>query len=166
MKVLAVLEQRDGALRKVSHEVLAAARALADSSSGTVDALVLGAGTVTGIDQLGGFGADQVLLGTHADFALYSPDGASATIASIGGGYGAIVFAATAMGRDLAPRVAARPLRVAASAADSLGTRRSRQGEAHFLRCEPATVAELIEPETSTPSTYRFSVGSTAPKAR
>ena len=70
MKVLAVLEQRDGALRKVSHEVLAAARNLADTSGGTVDAVVLGAGAVTGMDQLGGFGADQVLHGTHADFVL------------------------------------------------------------------------------------------------
>ena len=39
MKVLAVLEQRDGALRKVSHEVLAAARGLADQSGGSVDAI-------------------------------------------------------------------------------------------------------------------------------
>ena len=108
MKVLAVTEQRDGALRKVSHEVVAAARSLADQSGGSVDAVVLGVGAVAGMEQLGGFGADQVLHGTHADFALYSPDGASATIASIGAEYGAIVFASTAMGRDLAPRVAAR----------------------------------------------------------
>ena len=108
MKVLAVAEQRDGTLRKVSHEVLAAARSLADRSGGTVDAIVFGAGPVSGIDQLGGFGADRVLHATHADFALYSPDGASATIVAIGAAYGAIVFAATAMGRDLGPRVAAR----------------------------------------------------------
>jgi electron transfer flavoprotein alpha subunit len=108
MKVLAVTEQRDGALRKVSHEVLAAARALADPSGGAVDAIVFAAGPVSGMDQLGGFGADRVLHAAHADFALYSPDGASATIASIGAEYGAIVFAATAMGRDLGPRVAAR----------------------------------------------------------
>ena len=103
MKVLAVVEQRDGALRKVSHEILAAARVLADTSGGAVDAIVFGAGAVSGMEQLGGFGADRVLHATHADFALYAPDGASATIASIGAGYGAIVFAATAMGRDLAP---------------------------------------------------------------
>ena len=108
MNVLAITEQRDGTLRKVSHEVIAAARALADASGGSVDALVLGAGPVAGMDALGALGADNVLHGTHADFALYSPDGAAATIASIGANYGAIIFAATAMGRDLAPRVAAR----------------------------------------------------------
>src|SRR5207247_5154387 len=37
--VLAVLEQRDGALRKVSHEVVTGARRLGDALGGTVDAL-------------------------------------------------------------------------------------------------------------------------------
>lgn len=101
--ILAITEQRDGALRKVSHEVVAAARQLAQG--GSVDALVLGAGAVNGADSLG---ADRVLTATHADFRLYSPDGATATIASIAAKYDAVVFAATATGRDLAPRVAAR----------------------------------------------------------
>src|SRR5439155_4106213 len=41
--VLAVLEQRDGALRKVSHEVVTGARRLADALGGNVDALILAA---------------------------------------------------------------------------------------------------------------------------
>jgi electron transfer flavoprotein alpha subunit len=108
MKVLAVMEQRDNALRKVSHEVLSAARGVADAGGGSVDALVLGSGPVQGMDGLGGFGADRVLHAVHPDFALYSPDGATAVIHSIGAEYKVVVFAATAMGRDLAPRVAAR----------------------------------------------------------
>ena len=122
MKVLAVMEQRDGALRKVSYEVLSAARGLGDSSGGSVDAIVFGAGAVSGAEQLGGFGADRVLTAAHADFALYSPDGAAATIASIGTEYGAIVLAATAMGRDLAPRVAARLGVACATDVTALGT--------------------------------------------
>ena len=39
---------------------------------------------------------------------MYQPDGYAATIASVGASYQAIVFAATATGRDLAPRVAAK----------------------------------------------------------
>ena len=108
MQVLAVTEQRDGALRKISREVLAAARTLADASGGTVDALVLGDGAVRGMDELGSFGADRVLHASHPAFQLGSPDGATAVIASIGDSYGAVVFAATATGRDLAPRAAAR----------------------------------------------------------
>ena len=103
--VLAVTESRDGALRKVSHEVVAAARALAGGLGGTVDAILFGDSVSTGADQLA---ADRLLAAQHADFARYNPDGFAATIASIAPGYAAVVFAATATGKDLAPRVAAR----------------------------------------------------------
>src|SRR3989441_3686130 len=109
--VLAVLEQRDGALRKVSHEVVTGARRLGDALGGTVDALVLAAGAVGGgADQLGAFGADKVITLTHAAFARYAPEGYSRAIAEHvrAGGYRAVVFAASATGKDLAPRVAAR----------------------------------------------------------
>jgi electron transfer flavoprotein alpha subunit len=107
-RILAVMEQRDGALRSVSHEVLAVARRLADAGGGTVDALVLGSGPLTGADSLGRFGADRVLTATHPDFRLYQPDGFAATVGATAAGCAAVVFAATATGRDLAPRVAAR----------------------------------------------------------
>jgi electron transfer flavoprotein alpha subunit len=105
--VLAVLETRDGALRKVSHETLAAARRLA-GSEGSVDALVFGAALPAPADGLEGLPATRVLAATHPDFVRYQPDGFSATVASLGANYGAIVFAATATGKDLAPRVAAK----------------------------------------------------------
>ena len=110
--VLAVLEQRDGAIRKVSHEVVTGARRLADALGGgaNVDALVLAAGPVRGTDQLGGFGADKVITLTNAGFGMYAPEGYARAIADRvnAAGYGAVVFAASAMGKDLAPRVAAR----------------------------------------------------------
>jgi electron transfer flavoprotein alpha subunit len=106
--ILAVVEQRDGSLRKVSLEVVTAARRLADQLGATVDAVVLATGPVTGADQLAKYGADRVLTGTNAEFTLYQPDACSATIAGMAREYAAIVFAATATGRDLAPRVAAR----------------------------------------------------------
>ena len=106
--ILAVTEQRSGSLRKVSQEVVAAARSLADQLGATVDALVLGSGPANGAAELGAVGADRVLSGSHADFQLYNPDGFAATIASLAGNYQVIVFAATATGKDLAPRVAAR----------------------------------------------------------
>ena len=106
--ILAVTEQRQGALRKVSLEAVAAARLIADALGATVDAIVLGAGPVEGVTGLGPSGADRVLHATHEGFGLYNPDGYAATIASIGGSYAAVVFAASATGRDLAPRVAAK----------------------------------------------------------
>jgi electron transfer flavoprotein alpha subunit len=108
--VLAVTEQRDGALRKVSSEVVTGARRLADALDGRVDALVIAAGPVQGAELLGGFGADKVLTLTNPAFARYAPEGYARVIAdrARAGGYRAVVFAASAGGRDLAPRVAAR----------------------------------------------------------
>jgi electron transfer flavoprotein alpha subunit len=109
--VLAVLEQRDGALRKVSHEVVTGARRLADAlGRSTVDATVLAAGPVRGTDGLGAFGADKVITLTNGALGAYAPEGYATAIAgrTTSGGYGAVVFAASAMGKDLAPRVAAK----------------------------------------------------------
>ena len=106
--ILAVLEQRDGALRKVSQEVVSAARRLGDALGASVDALVCSSGPVTGAGDLGRFGADRVLSAVHADFKLYHPDGNTAAVVEAGRSAVAIVFAATATGRDLAPRVAAK----------------------------------------------------------
>src|ERR1700681_3582439 len=102
--VLAVLEQRDGALRKVSHEVVTGARRLADALEGKVDALVLAAGAVAGSDQLGRFGADAVITATHPAFGRYAPEGYAQVIAARAraGGYDAVVLSASATGRDLA----------------------------------------------------------------
>jgi electron transfer flavoprotein alpha subunit len=110
--VLAVTEQRDGALKKTSHEVVWAARQLADAMGGgaTVDALLMGAPGVDAADaKLGGVGADRVLVAEDAGFAKYSPGGYAATAAAVArsGAYGAVLVAATATGKDLAPRIAA-----------------------------------------------------------
>lgn len=109
-RVLAVLEQRDGVLRKVSHEVVTGARRLADAMDGSVEALVLAPSAVEGAAQLGGFGADQVTTLTNAAFGRYAPEAYARAVSErvTGGGYAAVVFAATATGKDLAPRVAAR----------------------------------------------------------
>ncbi len=110
--ILAVMEQRDGTLRKVSYETVTAVRLLADTMDATVDAVVMGAGTVAGLDQLATYGADRVLTADHTSFGLYQPDGYAAAVVAAaeggGGGCAAIIFAATATGKDLAPRVAAK----------------------------------------------------------
>jgi electron transfer flavoprotein alpha subunit len=108
--VLAVLEQRDGALRKVSHEVVTGARRLADALSGEVHAVVCAAGTVSGTDAAGRCGADKVITATHAGFAQYAPEGYARAVVerARSGGYGAVLFSASAQGKDLAPRVAAK----------------------------------------------------------
>jgi len=71
--VLAVAEQREGALRKVSSEVVTGARRLADALAARVEALVVAAGPVQGADQLGGFGADKVITLANPAFGRYAP---------------------------------------------------------------------------------------------
>jgi len=104
--VLAVLEQRDGSLRKISYEVVTAARRIGE----TVEGVVCAAGPVTGVEQLGKFGADKVVTLTNAAFGKYNPEGCAQAIAdrAQAGGYQTVVFAASATGKDLAPRVAAK----------------------------------------------------------
>jgi electron transfer flavoprotein alpha subunit len=108
--VLAVVEQREGVLRTVSHEVVTGARRLGDPLAGRVDALALAGGAVRGAEQLGRFGADRVITLTNQAFGAYAPEGYAQAIAerAQASGYAAVLFAATALGKDLAPRVAAR----------------------------------------------------------
>jgi electron transfer flavoprotein alpha subunit len=108
--VLAILEQRGGTLRKVSNEVVTGARRLADALGGEVHALVCAAGPVSGADAAGRHGADKLIAATNAAFGQYAPEGYVRTIAehAQAGGYGAVVCAASAQGKDLAPRIAAR----------------------------------------------------------
>jgi len=106
--VLAVLEQRDGALKKVSHEVLGAAKKLADAMDLSVDAVAMGPTSLR--SGLSGLAAEKCILVADDALEFYQPDlYASAIETAVGAGdYKVVVFAATALGKDLAPRVAAR----------------------------------------------------------
>lgn len=107
--VLVIAEQRDGAVRGVSHELLTAARSVASGLGGSVHALTVGDSTPTGADGLGAFGAETVKVVTADVFADYSGERFAAAIATVAddGDFGAVFFAATSRGKDLAPRVAA-----------------------------------------------------------
>jgi len=103
---LAVLEQRDGVLRKISYEVVTAAHRL----GGSVEAVVCAPAQVQGADQVGKFGADKIVTLTNPAFAKYAPEACAQALAERAkqGGYRTLVFAASATGKDLAPRVAAK----------------------------------------------------------
>ncbi len=109
--VLVFAETRSGELRKVALEAVTTARQLADLAGGSVHAVVAGASGVQSLaEALAQHGADQVQIIEHAAFALYNPEALAATLAGVlrGGAYRYGVFSATAQGRDLSPRIAAK----------------------------------------------------------
>jgi electron transfer flavoprotein alpha subunit len=109
--ILAFAESRNGELRKVALEAVTAARKLADSTGGEVHALLIDApGIGSKAEQLAKYGADVVLVTESDAFAKYNPEAASQIAADRlkTGGYRAAIFATSAQGRDLAPRVAGK----------------------------------------------------------
>jgi len=109
--ILAFAEARDGDIRKAAHEAITAARSVADDLGAEVHALVIGGpGTGAGAANLGRFGADRVLVAEHDGLTHYDAERYAGVLQErlSGGDYQAVVFPATALGKDLAPRVAAR----------------------------------------------------------
>jgi electron transfer flavoprotein alpha subunit len=158
MKILAVVEQRDGALRRISEEVVTAAKTIAAAAGGTVEALLIGPESAAA--SLGRFGAEKVYVASGAD--VYEPESFTATVVERvkAGGYGAVLFGATGQGRDLAPRVAAKldvPLASDATGLDMDGgelviTRPVYAGRAFakvVLQAEPRLVS--VRPNTFRP---------------
>jgi electron transfer flavoprotein alpha subunit len=109
--ILAFAETRGGELRRVALEAVTAARQVADQTGGQVHAVLAGGpGIGAHAARLGAHGADVVLLLEHDGFAQYNPEALAATVATRlqSGGYRAAFFSASAQGRDLTPRVAAK----------------------------------------------------------
>ena len=107
--VLAVVEQRDGLLRGVSREVVTVAATVADGLGGEVHAVVVGGpGVAAAAGELGSNGAAKVRVAEGEALGRFNAEVHAEIVASIAGEYAAVVFAATAQGKDLAPRVAAR----------------------------------------------------------
>jgi electron transfer flavoprotein alpha subunit len=72
--------------------------------------LIGGSGAAAAANELARYGADVVIVTEHPGLERYSPEVFAATIAQriTDGGYRAVFLPASAQGRDLAPRVAAR----------------------------------------------------------
>jgi electron transfer flavoprotein alpha subunit len=109
--IFAFIETRNGEIRRVSHEVVTAARSVGESLGEEVHALVVGSPGVSGdAATLGKYGADRIFVLEDAALGMYSSEGYAAAATDFIREHGCTVaiFAASAMGKDLAPRVAAR----------------------------------------------------------
>jgi electron transfer flavoprotein alpha subunit len=106
--ILVFIEERDGKVKKTSLEALFAARKLADTLQESVCALRIAAGEPSA--NLAHYGADKVINVQNDLLRVYSTEGYCAAVAQVAQKEQPrfILGSASAMGRDLLPRVAAR----------------------------------------------------------
>jgi electron transfer flavoprotein alpha subunit len=105
-KVLTLAEIRDGSLRNVSFEAIAAAKTIAQG--GEVVSVLVGESVQSYANELFFYGADRVVVVEHANLKHYTSDGYSQALMAVidtekpeG-----IVLGHTALGKDLSPKLA------------------------------------------------------------
>lgn len=108
--IVVFAEQRDGKLRRASLEAVSEGRRLADTLGAKVEAVVVGSGVEGLAAELGSYGADRVRLFDDPALSAYATEAyARALGQAITERKPAVVLVPfSAMGKDLAPRVAAR----------------------------------------------------------
>ncbi|GAA0333575.1 electron transfer flavoprotein subunit alpha [Bacillus carboniphilus] len=107
-KVLVLGEVRDGALRNVSFEAIAAAKTIAEG--GEVVGVLLGSSVSALGEELIQYGADRVVVVEDEKLTQYTSDGFSQAFMAV---YDqekpeGIVIGHTALGKDLSPRIAGK----------------------------------------------------------
>ncbi|MCX6132686.1 MAG: electron transfer flavoprotein subunit alpha/FixB family protein [Ignavibacteriales bacterium] len=110
MKILVFAEQRENKFKKPAFEAVRTARTLADQLSGEVVALVIGGSVQSIAPMLGGYGAHKVIAAEDPRLAHYASSAYAKLVADAARAEQAdvVVLPATAMGKDLAPRVAVK----------------------------------------------------------
>lgn len=108
--VYVFVQQVDGQVAGVSHELLGKAKELAKDMETEVTAVLLGYNVAGLTADLASYGADKIILVDQPDLELYSTRPYAYVITKIIEAYkpAVVLYGATAIGRDLAPRVAAR----------------------------------------------------------
>ncbi len=108
--VFAITEQRDGELRKVSFEVVSEGRRLADGLGTDLTAVILGSGVEGFGDELKKCGPDKILVADDPALADYTTDAYTNVLTELiqASDPAVIIMGASAQGKDLAGRLAAR----------------------------------------------------------
>lgn len=105
-KVLVLAETREGSLRNVSFEAIAAGKKI----GGEVVSVLIGDGVAGVANELIAYGADRVVTVEHPHLKAYTSDGFSQALMAVVEQEKpeAIVFGHTALGKDLAPKIASK----------------------------------------------------------
>jgi electron transfer flavoprotein alpha subunit len=108
-RILAVLEQREGKLKKTAAEVITAAKKLAEDLNGSTEAVVVG-NDISNIEEIAQYGAGKVIHYHNSQLENYSASAYSKIIAGHAEQSGAdiIIMAHSSLGVDLAPHIAVK----------------------------------------------------------
>src|SRR5689334_19513567 len=107
--ILLVGEQAHGHLKKATLSALTAAQQLAQKNGGQIQALVIGSGAGQSAQELAGYvGTVHSVEGPGFESGLAETHGAAVAEAAKKIGATDVVIAATAYGKDIAPRIAAK----------------------------------------------------------
>jgi electron transfer flavoprotein alpha subunit len=106
--ILLVAEQAHGHLKKATLNALSAAQQLAKASGELVQGIVVGAGAQQSAQELAAYGITVHAVEAGFEHALAETHGAAVAEAAKKLGATDVVVAATAYGKDIAPRVAVR----------------------------------------------------------
>jgi electron transfer flavoprotein alpha subunit len=108
--ILTFAEVRDGKLRRPSLEAVSEARRLAKGLGATVQSVLIGSGVAAFAAELASYGADRVHVFDDAELASYATESFARALAQVivQEKPAAVLVPFTAMGKDLAPRAAAR----------------------------------------------------------
>ncbi|MCH6576016.1 MAG: electron transfer flavoprotein subunit alpha/FixB family protein, partial [Bacteroidetes bacterium] len=108
-KILAVLEQRDGLLKRSAFETVSAAYKLASELNLEAEAVVVG-NEISNINDVGNYGISKVVHLKNAELVNYSSSGYRDAIVNYAKEVDAdyIMLANTSLGKDLAPRLAVK----------------------------------------------------------
>jgi electron transfer flavoprotein alpha subunit len=107
--ILVIAEQSSGHLKKATLNAITAAQQLAQKNGGQLQGVVVGAGAQQAAQELAGYvGTVYTVEGAGFEHAIAETHSAAAAEAAKKAGATDVVIAATAYGKDIAPRIAAK----------------------------------------------------------
>jgi electron transfer flavoprotein alpha subunit len=126
---LVIAELGDGKVKKTTHSAIAFAKQLGAPFS----ILVIGSGATAGASDLAGFGAQKVLVADDPTLPQPLCERIAPTVAKVAkeGGFDTVAFTASAFGKDVAPRVAAK---LSAGYAPDINLVKVEGGKRHYRR--------------------------------
>jgi len=107
---MAIAEQRDGEIRKISYEMVSEGRRLADALGQSLTAALLGSNIKAKASVLGSYGADRVVVADDPRLEKYTTDAYVSVLTQLikAADPAIVLLGASVQGKDLAARLSAR----------------------------------------------------------